>query len=381
MVGGTRPRRGSMGFYPRKRAKSIVARIRRWRRIDDPKPLGFAGYKVGMLHLVMLEDNPNSPYYQKEMAKAATIIEVPPLVVCGIRAYKKTPYGLKTIGEIWAKEVLFSSVRKKIEDALKKARSKEEKRKVLAKLDYKIVFKDLERVFTLPKLDTKSESEKVDIEKLYSNLIEKFRQKASTANEIRLIVATQPRKAGIHKKKPEVFEIPVGGSTQEALEYSLNKLGKEIDVKEVFEEGKYVDVVSITKGKGFAGVVKRFGVKILPRWHKHRKGHRRIGSVGPTGPAIMFTTPRPGQLGFQQRTEYNKRILKIGTAPEDINPLSGFKHYGIIRSTFMIIEGSIPGPSKRLVRLRFPIRPITGMPENPPKILYMSTQPVSVPAR
>jgi len=372
VVGGTRPRRGSMGYYPRKRAKSIVARVRRWKRIDEVKPLGFAGYKVGMTHIVVLEDNPNSPYFQKEVVKPATIIEVPPLVVCGIRAYTKTPYGLKTVGEIWAKEILFWAERREIENKIKEARGKRERRKILDELGYRIVFLDLERVFTLPKIDKRvPEGER---EKFFEQLVDEFKKKASNCDEIRLIVATQPRKSGLRKKKPEVFELPIGGDTASALDYALGKLGKEVRVEEVFKEGSYVDVVSITKGKGFAGVVKRFGVKILPRWHKHRKGHRRIGSVGPTGPAIMFTTPRPGQLGFQQRTEYNKRILKIGNDPSKINPGGGFKHYGIVKTTYMLLEGSVPGAVKRLVKIRFTIRPkVTARPEAPPKILYIGT--------
>jgi len=68
-----------MGVYPRKRARSIIARVRRWARIDEVKPLGFAGYKVGMLHVIRVETNPNSPFYGQEVMKATTVVEVPPL--------------------------------------------------------------------------------------------------------------------------------------------------------------------------------------------------------------------------------------------------------------------------------------------------------------
>ena len=74
MVGGTRPRRGSMGFYPRKRAKSIIARVRRWPKISEVKLLGFAAYKVGMAHMVMTEDYKYSPLYGKEVVKPVTIL-------------------------------------------------------------------------------------------------------------------------------------------------------------------------------------------------------------------------------------------------------------------------------------------------------------------
>jgi len=341
-----------MGVYPRKRARSIVARVRHWARIDEAKLLGFAGYKVGMLHVVRMETNPNSPFYGQEVMKAATVIETPPLRVIGIRFYTDTPYGAKTLTEIWDKET-FSASKEGKDDYAKK------------------YLNDLGKVLTLP--DPEKIPDKSEIEKKVEEIKNEIR-------EVRLIVATQPRKAGIHKKKPEIFEIPVGGKLEEAIKYAVEKLGEEISIEEVFKAGQYIDVISITKGKGLQGVVKRFNVKILPRWHKHRKGHRRIGSVGPTKPAIMFTTPRAGQTGFHQRTEYNKLILKIGKVTDGdfkVNPPGGWPHYGLIRSEYVLVEGSIPGPPKRLVKMRFPIRPKT--PEEVKvNIVYASTQPIEV---
>ncbi|RLE69385.1 MAG: 50S ribosomal protein L3, partial [Thermoprotei archaeon] len=49
----------------------------------------------------------------------------------------------------------------------------------------------------------------------------------------------------------------------------------------------------------------------------------------------------------------------------------GFKHYGVIRNDFIILEGSVPGAIKRLIRLREPIRAKSPMKE-PPKITYIS---------
>ena len=332
MTKGHRPRRGSMAFYPRKRARSIVARVRSWPRIDETRLVGFAGYKVGMLHVLRVETNPNSPFYGQEIMKPATVIESPPLMVLGARFYRRSPYGLRCLTEVWDRDIILA---------------KEE-----GKDDYLTKFsRDLERVFTVPKPDGLPSDEEVE------RRVELARE---GADEARLILATQPRKAGIHKKKPEVFEVPVGGSIEEAISYALERMGKEISVGEVFEEGQYVDVISVTKGKGYQGVVKRFGVKILPRWHKHRKGHRRIGSVGPTKPAIMFTTPMAGQLGFHQRTEYNKLVLKIGSAGDEsfpVNPPGGWPHYGVVRSEYVLLEGTVPGPPKRLVKMRLPVRP------------------------
>lgn len=325
MVKDSKPRRGSMAYYPRVRAKSIVARIRRWPRVNEVKPLGFAGYKVGMLHVFMIEDNPHSPFYGREVFKPVTILECPSLVVVGIRAYAKTPYGLRTLNEVWSKNLP----------------------------------KYIDRVIPTPKN--------------FRNVENFVKQVKNEATDIRLIVCTQPWRTGIGKKKPEIFEIAIGGTPEKALEYSIEKLGNELSVDEVFNEGEYVDVIAVTKGKGLQGVVKRFGVKILPRWHKHRKGYRKIGSIGPTKPAVMFTTPRAGQMGFHQRTEYNKRILKIGKDPSEVNPEGGFKHYGIIRNQYVMIEGSIPGAIKRLIKLRWPIRLNITITNLKPQITYVST--------
>jgi len=324
-----------MGVWPRKRARSIVARIRNWPKVesDKPKLLGFGGYKVGMIHVVTIEDKDTSPFYGRQIVKSATVIETPPLLVIGFRAYYRTSQGLKTLGEVWIPDPP----------------------------------KDLERVFTIP--------EKFNPE----NQLKKIEDGLDIVSEFRAIVATQPRKAGIHKKKPEVFEIKVdGGDIRAQFEYLKGLLGKEVHVNDIFEEGQFVDVISITKGKGTQGPVKRFGVKELPRWHKHRKGSRKGGSRGPRHPGPMFTSVQAGQMGFHQRTDYNKRILKVSNNPEEINPSGGWKRYGLVKSDFIILEGSVPGPTKRFIKIRYAIRPgkrisiYTGKPN----ILYMSTKPI-----
>jgi len=71
---------------------------------------------------------------------------------------------------------------------------------------------------------------------------------------------------------------------------------------------------------------------------------------------VMWTVPRAGQLGYFARTEYNKQILKIGEDGEEVTPANGFKRYGKV-GVHCMVKGSVPGPSKRLVRIRDPIRP------------------------
>lgn len=265
---------------------------------DEVKLLGFASYKVGMTHVQYQKGN-------KVILKAATILECPPLFVCGIRFYKANELNeLNPLSEQWA-----SNLPKHLERKIgKKGKRKD--------LDDKILEK------------TKS---------------------------IRLIVCTQPTKSGMHKKKPEVFEIGISGSVENQYELAKKLLGKEINVEDVFRAGEFCDVSSVTKGHGFSGSVKRFGIKIQGR--KDEQHHRHVGSIGPTTPRkIDWRVPMPGQYGFFTRTEYNKRILLIGKDPQSINKKSGFKHYGVIRSHYILLEGSVPGPRKRLIILTKPRR-------------------------
>jgi large subunit ribosomal protein L3 len=192
--------------------------------------------------------------------------------------------------------------------------------------------------------------------------------------EFRLLAATQPRLAGVAKKKPDIMEIKVdGGSVKEQFEYAKSLVGKTVSVTDVFKEGQFVDVVSVSKGKGFQGPVKRWGIKILPR--KSRKTKRGVAAIGPwKPPRVLYSVPRAGQMGYHQRTEYNKRILKIGIDGSEVSPKGGFLRFGPVRGTYIVLDGSLPGPAKRLVRLRYPARSPRRRSEEPPKITYISLE-------
>ena len=77
-------------------------------------------------------------------------------------------------------------------------------------------------------------------------------------------------------------------------------------------------------------------------------------------------------MGYNYRTELNKRILKIGSASDaqEVNVKGGFLGYGVIRTDYMMIDGSIPGPSKRFVRIRKALRNTHAKKE--PKVTYIS---------
>ena len=323
------PRRGSLAYLPRGRAAREVARIRHWPRIEEgPTLLGFAGYKAGMTHVFLVDDREGSPNFGKETIHSATVVDIPPLLVCAVRAYTKNQHGLQTFTEAWMKDPP----------------------------------KDLDRVLTLPETSDPKQGAK------------KMEENLDKIIEFRLLVATQPRLTRVPKKKPELMEIKIdGGSIKEQFEYSKKLLGKTVSIINVFKEGQFVDVVSITKGKGFQGPVKRWGVKILPR--KSRKTKRGVAVIGPWHPTrVLYSVPRAGQMGYFQRTEYNKRILKIAADGREITPKGGFLRYGPVRGTYILLDGSLPGPPKRLIRLRYPVRPPKEISETPPKITHISLE-------
>ena len=125
-----------------------------------------------------------------------------------------------------------------------------------------------------------------------------------------------------------------------------------------FENGTYVDTAAITKGKGWQGVIYRWGAK--RKQHKSRKTVREIGSLGPISPQnVMYTVPRAGQTGFHQRIEYDKRIMIMSNTEKEefrINPDGGFKHFGNVNGDFIVVKGSVPGTYRRLIKLRKQIR-------------------------
>ncbi|BBL45364.1 50S ribosomal protein L3 [Nanobdella aerobiophila] len=301
--GHHRPRRVSMQFWPRVRSSRIYPRIKTWPQVEQTSILAFAGYKVGMTH-ILTNDNAFMP---------VTVLEVPALRVFGMRLYKKDinkGYNVLTdlIGDF--------------DDNLKK------------------------KIKTIRSNNNIEEN------------IKRVEEKINEISLIKLLVYTQPWLTTIKKKKPELFEIPIGGNNiKEIFNYGKNLLGKEINIDNVFKEGEYVDTIGVTKGKGFTGEVKRFGTKIQPREYKVSKSARQTHARGARGMRRIFpTTPMPGQYGFFRRTEYNKLILKISDNINEINPKSGWPHYGIIKNKYILIKGSVQGPSKRLIILRKAIR-------------------------
>jgi len=311
-----------MAYYPRKRARKETPSIKG--RGEEAKALNFLIYKVGMTQILGKNAHKGSPSLGQDVVIPATIVECPALKVFGIRAYSKAEIGMEVLGE---------AISENIDKEL------------------------LRRIFNYQKASekktTKKDSKKE--EKKAKTTVEDLEKRIADIEYFTLLAHTQPKKIGF-KKKPDVTEITIGGKKEEQLSYAKEKIGKELELDEIFAEGDFLDVKGVTKGKGFQGVIKRFGVKIQ---RPKAKTRRIVGSISPWNPStVMFTVPRPGQMGYHNRTESNKKLIRISTDVLGINPKSGYPNYGMVKNKYGIIVGSIPGPAKRCLAVRKGIRPV-----------------------
>ncbi|MCD6279273.1 50S ribosomal protein L3 [Candidatus Micrarchaeota archaeon] len=309
------PGRGSRMYRPRKRASSQVARVSSWPKINDIKLLGFAGYKAGMTHVSYIDET-RSHLKGREIVTPVTIIETPPMIVYGIRFYKKG----KIVG------VLLTDDKNILNEIKFKKRAKQGGKNI--------------------------EQKEFD--------------------DIRVLVFTQPKLTKIGKKKIERMEIAIGGKDiNSKLQYAKSILGKEVHAKDIFKAGEFIDVIAVTKGKGWQGVVKRFGIPLnRPKATKRRRHGGVLGGFKP--PYVSWTIPRAGQMGYHKRTEYNKWLMKIGTKEDSITPKGGISHYGTVENDYILIKGSVPGTKKRMIRIRKSIRAPAVLSQ--PKITYISKE-------
>ena len=307
------PRRGSLAYSPRIRAKSMEARIRAWPKLDseEPRILAHCGFKAGCIQVVSIDDREKTPNAGKQLVSLGTVLVTPPVLILGVRGYSKDHDGLHAEFDVYAEDI--------------------------------------------PKYISKE----ITLKNKQEGALENAEKGLKKIKEIFAIVAVSPRAAGLEQKKPYIFEASVsGGDIQKQFTHVKELLGKEIKIDQIFETGATVDVAAITKGKGWQGVLKRWNVK--KKQHKSRKTVREVGSLGPISPqSVMYTVPRAGQFGFHQRIEYDKRIMIIGNTNDDqikINPSGGFKHFGLVKGDFIVLKGSVPGTYRRLIKLRSQIR-------------------------
>ena len=103
-----RPRHGSLGFLPRKRARRHRGRVKAFPK-DDPSKAphltAFLAYKAGMTHILRDVDKPGSKAHKKEVVEAVSILESPPIRVVGVVGYVETPQGLRALTTVWAEHL------------------------------------------------------------------------------------------------------------------------------------------------------------------------------------------------------------------------------------------------------------------------------------
>ncbi|KAF7127502.1 hypothetical protein RHSIM_Rhsim11G0085900 [Rhododendron simsii] len=359
------PRHGSLGFLPRKRAARHRGKVKAFPKDDPTKPCkltAFLGYKAGMTHIVREVEKPGSKLHKKETCEAVTIIETPPMVIVGVVGYVKTPRGLRSLNTVWAQHL-----------------SEEVKRRF-----YKNWCKSKKKAFTKYSKKYETDEGKKDIQ----SQLEKMKKYASV---IRVLAHTQllffagalpetlrlqyahcycgfqiRKMKGLKQKKAHLMEIQVnGGTVAQKVDYAYNFFEKQVPVDAVFQKDEMIDIIGVTKGKGYEGVVTRWGVTRLPR--KTHRGLRKVACIGAWHPArVSFTVARAGQNGYHHRTEMNKKIYKLGKSGQeshsaitefdrtekDITPMGGFPHYGVVKDDYLMIKGCCVGPKKRVVTLR-----------------------------
>ncbi|MGA3407064.1 MAG: 50S ribosomal protein L3 [Candidatus Bathyarchaeia archaeon] len=321
------PKRGSLAFLPRGRASRWVGRIRHWPEIEEgPRLLAFAGFKAGMTYGIAIDNRQGSLTFGKEVVIPLTILESPPMLACAIRAYTKPYEGLRTFGEAWIEKPS----------------------------------KDFERLISVPEKFMTEEG----LKKIEGNL--------DKIADVRMLMATQPRLAKRGKKAPDLIEVKIGGGAiKDRFEYAKKLLGSEVKVGDFVKEGQAVDTIGITKGKGIQGPVKRWGIR--RKIHKANKTVRQVGSIGGWTPHyVMYSVPRAGQMGFHQRTEYNKIVIKVGNNGSEVTPKGGFLRYGQINSEYVMVKGSVPGTTNRLILMRVATRPPSEAKATLPKLDYLS---------
>jgi len=341
------PRHGSLGFLPRKRTKKHRGKIRSFPKDDRSKAphlTAFMGYKAGMTHVLRTVDRPGSLLHKKEAVEAVTILEVPPMVVVGVVGYVETPTGLRTLTTVWAEHL-----------------AEEVKRRF-----YKNWYNSKKKAFTkYAKKYAESKEKDIDGE------LQRIRDQASV---VRVLAHTQISMTGLSQKKAHLIEVQVnGGDVAAKVDFAHSLFEQQVAIDTVFGEGEKLDVIGVTKGHGYEGVVTRWGVKRLPR--KTHRGLRKIACIGAWHPArVGFQVGRAGQRGYHHRTEKNKQVYRIGKKVEEgavdttatteqdltekgINPLGGFPHYGMVRNDWIMLKGCVPGCKKRVITLRKTIVP------------------------
>lgn len=122
------------------------------------------------------------------------------------------------------------------------------------------------------------------------------------------------------------------------LDVNAHEVGQEVNV-DVFTEGEIVDVTGTSKGKGFQGVIKKYGYSKGPMSHGSRF-HRSVGSIGSVDASRVFKGKRmPGRMGNKTVTVQNLEIVRVDT-----------------ERNLLLIKGNVPGARKSLIQIKNAIK-------------------------
>jgi large subunit ribosomal protein L3e len=299
-----------------------------------------------MTHVVKYQERrEGKKTIKKDVVHSVSVIECPPIKIIGLVGYVQTPRGLRTLSTVFAQNL----------DATVKRRF------------YKNWMNSKKKAFS-KYVDKKYKDE--SSKEHYSRDLARIKKYATV---VRVICATQFHKLSFRQHKAHIMEVQVnGGTIAQKVDFAKAKFEGEVRVGEVFEHSECVDTIGVTRGKGMAGVIKRFGVSRLNR--KTHRGLRKVACIGAWHPsAVKWTVARRGQLGYHSRTQINNKIYRIGAGAntgvdnnatteadavvKNITPLGGFPHYGEVNEDYVLIKGGVMGTRKRAVTLRKSIHP------------------------
>ncbi|KAH7950173.1 hypothetical protein HPB49_020490 [Dermacentor silvarum] len=312
------PRHGSMGFVPKKRSKRIRGKVKAFPKDDPTKPIhltAFLGFKAGMTHIVREVDKPGSKVNKKEVVEPVTILEAPPMMIVGVVGYIETPKGLRAFKTIWAEHL-----------------SEECRRRF-----YKNWYKSKKKAFTKSCKRWQEDLGRQEIER-------DFKKMKKYCKVIRVLAHTQMKLMHRRQKKAHIMEIQVNGGTVGAkIKWAREHMEKPIPVSQVFNQDEMIDVIGVTKGKGFKGVTSRWHTKKLPR--KTHKGLRK---------EINKKIYRIGQGVHKKdgKLVINNAATDYDTSNKSITPMGGFPHYGVVNCDYVMLKGCIMGPKKRVITMR-----------------------------
>ena len=182
--------------------------------------------------------------------EAVTIVETPPMVIVGIVGYVETPRGLRTFKTIFAEHI-----------------SDECKRRF-----YENWHKSKKKAFTKYCKKWQDVDGKKQLERDFSSM-KKYCQ------VICVIDHTQMRMLPLRPKKAHILEVQVNGSSvAEKLDWACERLQQQVPVSQVFGQDEMIDIIGVTKGKGYKGVTSHWHTKKLP--HKTHQGLHKVACIG-----------------------------------------------------------------------------------------------------